>query len=886
MLKHLKVENIRSYEDLDIHFKEGVTVISGVNGSGKSSLLEACFTGLFGSKTLTKDFTIADIVRKGATKASTVLEFEQKGNIYSMEQVFRNDPESGRASNTRSVLKINGQIFTDQAKRTYDSILSLLRMDEEAFRNCVYIRQGEIDVLINARPAERQKMIDDLLQIGKLEDYRERAGSARIGVGRHQRDAERRIKEVKNEAAQIEDTDPVGNLNRLLTEAAQLKEQHASVIKTRDKARSGIEERRSKLGEYEQLVLQKKSIGTQISGFNSKKTEAFESINNSTSSIQSLRSHIEELKKSVSKIKEQMEWDGDVSQMLLQAEEQERVQRDRLNESRQNKALHAQDIENTEKSLQQVSGQTKDIKLSIDNNMKKKEDVTLQIEELKASLKDTQTGKLAIAGEIESLGFTPKKLSGLEDIIELVQTQQKSLHGDKMQLSTHRDEIKRRIEKSKQLMDQGKCPTCGQDLHGSAMHETMQSDEEQLTSLEKELTAVTKKEEEFGLKMEQLKQVKAVSKKIEDCDNRIKSFNERIDLSQKMFEDHVSRMDEDSKRLNEAVSRQQDMEAAILKLKEQEQLLEEAVTLAGKKHTETLEKLDLAKKAQQNLIESEAKGKDIEKLEERIHSEQEKIGLLEQQIKDGKQRLSEIDERMGGIDAESLKSDLQQYETALMNIEINIKKLEERKTEVMKGIGMVEKEIERLSRLQQELRSLQHRSDFLGEVYRDAEELESMYIRIRAELRSRNVGALDTLINEIFAFMYSNNAYSHVQLDPEYNLTVFGKDGTPLEPKLLSGGERAIFNLVLRCAIYRLLSMAMGRPAKGSTLPPLIMDEPTVFLDRGHVQQLIKLIDLMRDFGVGQIIIVSHDEALIDSADHLFYVEKDPITNTSSITAC
>jgi len=75
MLKHLKVENIRSYQDLEIHFKEGVTVISGVNGSGKSSLLEACFTGLFGSKTLQKDFTIADIVRKGATKASTVLEF-------------------------------------------------------------------------------------------------------------------------------------------------------------------------------------------------------------------------------------------------------------------------------------------------------------------------------------------------------------------------------------------------------------------------------------------------------------------------------------------------------------------------------------------------------------------------------------------------------------------------------------------------------------------------------------------------------------------------------------------------------------------------------------------------------------------------------------------
>ncbi len=886
MLKRLKVENIRSYEDLEIYFKNGVTVISGVNGSGKSSLLEACFTGLYGSKTLTKEFTIADIVRKGATKASIVLEFEQKGNVYSMEQVFRNDPESGRASNTRSVLKTNGQIFTDQAKRTYDSILSLLRMDEEAFRNCVYIRQGEIDVLINAKPADRQKMIDDLLQIGKLEEYRERAGSARIGVGRHQRDAERRIKEVKNETAEIEGTDPVGSLNHLLTETAQIKEKHASVIEIRDKTRSGIEELRSKLGEYEQLALQKKSIGTQILGFNNRKTEAFESINTSTSSIQSLHSRIEELKQSISGINEQLKWSGDIAQMLVQAEEQERVQRDLLNDSRQKKALHVQETENTTKSLQQLSGQIKDMQVSIDSNLKKKEDIVVQIEKLKASLEDTQAEKLSIVGEIESLGFTPKKLSGLEDIIELVQTQQKTLHGDKMQLSTRREEITRRIEKSKELVGQGKCPTCGQDMHGSAIHETMSSEEEQLTSLEKELAAVSKKEEEFGLKMEQLRAVKAISRKIEDCTNRVKSFNERIDLSQKMLEDHASRMDEDSKRLNEAVSRKQEIDTTIAKLKEQEEPLQGALSFAGKEHSEALKRLDLTKKAQQNLIESEAKGKDIEKLEERIRSEQEKIGLLEQQIKDGKQRLSEIDEKMGGIGAESLKSHLQQYETALKNIEIDIKKLEERKTEVMKGIGMVEKEIERLSRLQQELRSLQHRSDFLGAVYRDAEELESMYIRIRAELRSRNVGTLDALINEIFKFMYSNNAYSHVQLDPEYNLTIFGKDGTPLEPKLLSGGERAIFNLVLRCAIYRLLAMAMDGPAKGSNLPPLIMDEPTVFLDRGHVQQLIKLIDLMRDFGVVQIIIVSHDEALIDSADHLFYVEKNPITNTSSITAC
>jgi exonuclease SbcC len=196
---------------------------------------------------------------------------------------------------------------------------------------------------------------------------------------------------------------------------------------------------------------------------------------------------------------------------------------------------------------------------------------------------------------------------------------------------------------------------------------------------------------------------------------------------------------------------------------------------------------------------------------------------------------------------------------------------------------MLESELKRFESLRIVLDQLNNKVDYLNAIYADAQELEAMYMRIRSQLRSNNIGALDTFINEIFTFMYTNNAYSHVRLDADYNLTVFEKDGTSLEPRLLSGGERALFNLVLRCAIYRLLSL--GVAGKQAGLPPLIMDEPTVFLDKGHVNQLIKLIDMMRDIGVGQILVVSHDESLIDSADHVFSVEKDPVTNSSAIIA-
>ena len=231
-LKNLHVENIRSYKKLDFTFEDGVTVISGVNGSGKSSLLEACFMGLFGSKVLSKDFVLADVIFKGAENAKISLGFEHLGREYLIEQAFRYSPKSENASSSKCVLYAEGESIVDQATRTYEEVCSLLNMDEGAYRNCAYIRQGEIDVLINAKPKDRQRMIDDLLQLGKLEEYRERAGSAKTAVRRLERDTNNSLWGVKAEIEGIKSTEPVAVLNGLKQKA---KESDASLMEFNEK---------------------------------------------------------------------------------------------------------------------------------------------------------------------------------------------------------------------------------------------------------------------------------------------------------------------------------------------------------------------------------------------------------------------------------------------------------------------------------------------------------------------------------------------------------------------------------------------------------------------------------------------------------------------------
>jgi exonuclease SbcC len=380
-----------------------------------------------------------------------------------------------------------------------------------------------------------------------------------------------------------------------------------------------------------------------------------------------------------------------------------------------------------------------------------------------------------------------------------------------------------------------------------------------------------------------LREAKVFERKLAENASEIESLNGKIRTSLALIENYGQRLGELNEKLKAFAEKEtqskEKLEALELTLETARKNEEEA----KKAHIESARLLGEAKKLQANLLRMQNIKHKISEFEAGIGNLAEKIGFFDREIVERSDRIRQLEGKLEGNRLEELQQKRARFEEAQVNITEKIREITAEKDTLLKEIGMIENSLKRLKELKEELKALENKRLYLEAVYNNADELENTYMRVRADMRARNIGALSILLNEMFSFMYTNNAYSHIELDPEYNLTVYRKDGTPLEPKLLSGGERAIFNLVLRCAIYRLLALGFGgdRP---DGLPPMILDEPTVFLDRGHVRQLLKLIDMMRSIGVGQIIVVSHDESLIDSADHVFQVEKDPLTNMSSIT--
>jgi exonuclease SbcC len=148
------------------------------------------------------------------------------------------------------------------------------------------------------------------------------------------------------------------------------------------------------------------------------------------------------------------------------------------------------------------------------------------------------------------------------------------------------------------------------------------------------------------------------------------------------------------------------------------------------------------------------------------------------------------------------------------------------------------------------------------------------------KLRKENLAYINAYTNEVFRDLYQSSAYERVILNDDYTISLLKSNGMTISPKLSSGGESAIVNIALRAGIYR--TIAERNQGSMSTLPPLILDEPTTFLDSTHVRELETVINSIQQWNVAQVFIVSHDDSLIDAADYEYEVTKSASSDVSS----
>ncbi|HEY0406501.1 MAG TPA: SMC family ATPase [Pyrinomonadaceae bacterium] len=173
----VELENIKSHAHSVFTFERGTTAITGENGAGKTTILEAIAWALFD----VLDYKKEDFLRRGAKKGSVRVTFETSPDVDGRQYVVYRDTGQGYyIHDPRANLRI--------AEKKADVGVTLRRLlgitepgtDLEAlFRSAVGVPQGMFTADFLLRPSERKAAFDRLL---KVEEYRDGAERLRDTV--------------------------------------------------------------------------------------------------------------------------------------------------------------------------------------------------------------------------------------------------------------------------------------------------------------------------------------------------------------------------------------------------------------------------------------------------------------------------------------------------------------------------------------------------------------------------------------------------------------------------------------------------------------------------------------------------------------------------------
>jgi len=169
ILKSVSLNNIRSYIDQTIDFNQGIVVLSGDIGAGKSTILLAIEFALFGIYDSGNS-----LLRKGAAEGSVALTFEIHNHTYTVKRFLKRKPEGIRQTNGYLIINDTKKDLTPIELKQH--IISLLGYPQESltkrsliYRYTTYTPQDEMKQILYEDAEERINTIRTIFGVDKYQ---------------------------------------------------------------------------------------------------------------------------------------------------------------------------------------------------------------------------------------------------------------------------------------------------------------------------------------------------------------------------------------------------------------------------------------------------------------------------------------------------------------------------------------------------------------------------------------------------------------------------------------------------------------------------------------------------------------------------------------------
>jgi exonuclease SbcC len=898
ILNRVKLSDFISHRNTELEFGYGINVVVGPNGAGKTSILDAISFALF------NDYSIRgrkeNLINSRANRCKVSVEFTEGGIRYAVEwSMERNRSAKGslyRVQNGGRRLEVQGG-----GNAVVPEIEKILGIDKSMFSQSIYVRQGEIEELVTARPADRKKLISRLLG---LEDLEKAWNSMKFVIDGYNSMSNR----LQVELAQ-----------RLEIEADKQRHLASSkeFAKSLESKETELYEADSRISDLETLLDRLKEDKKRFEKLDREKKILEKDVENDKDKLKKEQSELDKAVKAEEKVKS---LEGDVSKLglledyvvgLSQKREQE-LQRDMLNE----KLATIERLERTAgendkdhrlyldiEKLLEKKGVERDKFVTAGEGLKR---VLKQIEQLEKEerKKNADLGKelgkftkalgeeATVTNSEELLEDKKKDFQGLADELDRKMDQYRERIGLLTSKKDGLDDSLVKLGSSK--ADLTRCPTCETELPPHRVARLLAKFGFEKTEIEAELRELTQGLQETAESKkhadERLRRADSLDvEKVKDLDGELSEIAGRLKEQKseaqelekqtqrmKELDRELEELETEKRRLKEAYQEFESAQRELDKLPSREQIslqmapieetletifgrLKEAVSNLGFEPAEPDKELRASRLKKQTYDQnlSIARGKSeheasVTEISHDMAGKEKRLNETDAAIqKLGYDEQAHLDKEAEFVDEEKHRGDLKE----------EIAGLRAKKKDAETSALECDKKLEALRDREREKKAVDDFVRILGKI-RDAFGKDGVQKMIRAVAKP----LLERSTRDLFDRF--NLAYSDIRIDDDYNIAVIGPSGEQ-DIDQISGGERVALAIALRLAIAQVLS---------GKVETIIMDEPTTHLDEERRKELVNILSsFFREGGriIPQMLIITHHPEIENVADVIYTIKKE-----------
>ncbi len=837
----LYLSGFLSYQDpVEVDFTPlELACISGSNGAGKSSLLDAITWVLFGEA---RGRDADALINSQVNSAEVILDFDYESNRY---RIQRSKSRGKTTLLELYVLSPEGQwrAMTEKSVReTENRLRSILRMNYETFINASFFLQGKADQFTQQQPANRKKVLTNVLGLEVWESYRMAAAEKRRGV-------EYELQVLENQQAEI---------------SAELSQE---------------KERKAKLAELEEQLDQ------QVNLRQAKESELI--------SLQRLAASLEEQRRLVGVLKGRLDETRERLTQYREQKEKLEEQRIRLMEkiklAKEVEAAYQQwlkdretlaEFEKTAEKFREIVAR-RNAPLSAIQAARSALEQELRTLRENAEAMERSEAKLAfqnqelpmLQGEIQALEEQIAQRKAYEAEVQSLQEMAATMKAENERLKAEMHELRRRIDQLQEV-EGATCPLCGQPLSPEERRnliEALEAEGRQKGDAYRGNQARLKENEEKRLELGRKLQA------LEKAEGALRIATRKYDQAeaeiQRLQAEITNWKNSGAKRLEEV---QRILKEEDFALEAREALAEidrEALNLGydAAAHEALRQAEELGRRSEQALREIEAARATLEPLERQIADLEEKISreadLLSSQEKEYQEAEQKFIEDSAELpDPESAEAELQALKAKENRLRMDVGM-------VRQSVAVLDVLRERQGRLSQKRAELAiqiNRLKILERAFSKDGVPALLIEQALPEIEDQANAILDRLSNGRMSVRFETlRGLKSKKDEKRETLDIVISDAMGERAyEMFSGGEAFRVNFAIRLALSRVLAHRAG-----ARLQTLFIDEGFGSQDAEGRQRLLEAINLVRsDFA--KIIVITHLEDLKEAFPSRIEVEK------------